>query len=134
MGIVSKTVAASMHNVLIAEDEDRIAAFISKGLQRHGFKTAVASNGVDAIDQAVDGKFDLMLLDLGLPERNGWEVLAELKRLDRLPKIVIIVTARDDFNDRLNSSKFGVNDYLVKPFKFSDLLASVQTQLSEKYE
>ena len=123
-----------MHNVLIAEDEDRIAAFISKGLQRHGFKTAVASNGVDAIDQAVDGKFDLMLLDLGLPERNGWEVLAELKRLDRLPKIVIIVTARDDFNDRLNSSKFGVNDYLVKPFKFSDLLASVQTQLSEKYE
>lgn len=131
MGVVSKTVTASMHNVLIAEDEDRIAAFISKGLQRYGFKTVVARDGIDAVEQVVDGEFDLMLLDLGLPGRNGWEVLAELKRLDRLPKIVIVVTARDDFKDRLNSSKFGVNDYIVKPFKFSDLLASVQTQLGK---
>lgn len=118
-----------MPNVLIAEDEARIAAFIAKGLQKHGFHPLIAANGIEAIQIAAEQAIDVLLLDLGLPGHDGWQVLESLQRLGKRPPVVIVVTARDDISDRLKSQILGVTDYVLKPFQFSDLLARIRTQL-----
>ncbi len=114
-----------MHRILIIEDESRIAAFIDKGLRQNGFSTAIATDGEQALLMAQTDDFDLMLLDLGLPLKNGWEVLEELRRQERdIP--VIIVTARDDIKNR----QIKVSDYVTKPFKFQDLLTRIQNHFN----
>jgi DNA-binding response OmpR family regulator len=119
-----------MHRILIAEDEVRIAAFIEKGLRKNGFSTAIVSNGNDVLSKLEGEEFDLLLLDLGLPGKDGWTVLRELRRsLQKLP--VIIVTARDGESDRLESIEQGANDYLAKPFRFNDLLDKVNQQITD---
>jgi DNA-binding response OmpR family regulator len=117
-----------MHRILIAEDEVRIAAFIEKGLRKNGFSTVSVSNGNDVLATLESEDFDLLLLDLGLPGKDGWAVLRELRRsMQKLP--VIIVTARDGESDRRESLEQGANDYLAKPFRFNDLLYKVHQQL-----
>jgi two-component system, OmpR family, copper resistance phosphate regulon response regulator CusR len=117
-----------MHRILIAEDEVRIAAFIEKGLRKNGFSTVIVSNGNEVLAKLEGETFDLLLLDLGLPGKDGWTVLRELRQsLQKLP--VIIVTARDGESDRLESIQQGANDYLAKPFRFNDLLNKVNQQL-----
>lgn len=118
-----------MTSILIVEDETHIAAFMAKGLQRHGFSTAIANNGITAVEMAATGEFNLLLLDLGLPGKDGWQVLKELQKYPQRPPVTIIVTARDDISDQLNSFSYGVKDYVTKPFKFSDLLARVRSCL-----
>lgn len=114
--------------ILIAEDESRIAAFIEKGLRKKGFSTAIATDGEQALQMVQSGKFDLLLLDLGLPLKDGWTVLAELRQQDKqIP--VIIVTARDDVHDKMTGLQNGANDYVTKPFRFTDLLARIHTYL-----
>jgi DNA-binding response OmpR family regulator len=119
-----------MHRILIAEDEVRIAAFIEKGLRKNGFSTAIVSNGNDVLAKLEGEEFDLLLLDLGLPGKDGLTVLRELRRsMQKLP--VIIVTARDGESDRLESIEQGANDYLAKPFRFNDLLDKVNQQITD---
>lgn len=118
-----------MAKILIAEDETRIADFIERGLQRYGFVTAIANDGIAAVEMASTGEFDLLLLDLGLPGKDGWQVLEELRQHPQHPIEIIIVTARDDLTERLKSISYGIKDYVAKPFKFSDLLARVQSCL-----
>ncbi|MEB3180023.1 MAG: response regulator transcription factor [Nostocaceae cyanobacterium] len=117
-----------MHRILIAEDETRIASFIEKGLRSHGFITAVAADAFCATDMALGNGFDLMILDLGLPGKDGLEVLEELRgQGEQLP--IIILTARDDIKDKVAGFEGGADDYLTKPFRFEELLVRIKARL-----
>ena len=117
-----------MSRILIAEDEARIASFLEKGLRANGFTTVVASDGPQALQLARTGEFDLLVLDLGLPEMDGLEVLSELRRRDQsLP--VVILTARDSVRDTVAGLEGGADDYIAKPFRFEELLARVRVRL-----
>lgn len=117
-----------MKRILIAEDEPRIAAFLEKGLRANGFTTTVVEDGEDAIYLAQNEEFDLLILDLGIPKKDGWTVLEELRgQGGQLP--VIILTARDDVKDKVNALEGGADDYVTKPFRFEELLARVRVQL-----
>ncbi|WP_310414102.1 response regulator [Chamaesiphon sp. OTE_8_metabat_110] len=115
--------------ILIAEDEDRLAAFVEKGLKRNGFETIVAADGVRALQAIEQQPVDLLILDLGLPIKDGWVVLRETRaQYPDLP--IIVVTAMTDERDRQQVFQAGANDYLAKPFKFSDLLIQVKSYLT----
>ncbi|MEM6403496.1 MAG: response regulator [Cyanobacteria bacterium P01_D01_bin.116] len=117
-----------MNQILIVEDESRLAAFLQKGLRKNGYATVVAEDGEKAIEIALSKEFDLMLLDLGLPIKDGFTVLEELRsKGKKLP--VIVVSARSDEQDKAKASTSGANDYITKPFRFGDLLSSVKENL-----
>ena len=117
-----------MNRILIAEDEPRLAAFLEKGLRANGFTTTTIGDGVRAATMARDEDFDLFVLDIGLPGKDGFEVLREL-RADgqRLP--VIILSARDEITDKVSGLEHGADDYVTKPFRFEELLARVRVRL-----
>lgn len=117
-----------MNRILIVEDELRIAAFIKKGLQSHGFVTAVANDGTSATDIALSDQFDLLILDLGLPGKDGIEVLQEIRGQGAdIP--IIILTARHDIQDKVAGFEAGADDYLTKPFRFEELLMRIKARL-----
>jgi DNA-binding response OmpR family regulator len=117
-----------MTRILIAEDEPRIVSFLEKGLRANGFTTEVASTGRMAAAMAHDDYFDLLILDLGLPDKDGHEVLRDLRRGgQKLP--VIILTARHGVEDTVAGFEEGADDYLTKPFRFEELLARVRVRL-----
>jgi two-component system copper resistance phosphate regulon response regulator CusR len=114
--------------ILIAEDEPRIASFIEKGLRANGLATTVVGSGVQALAMARSGEFDLMILDIGLPELDGFTVLHALRNASvDLP--VLILTARDGVDDTVAGLRGGADDYMSKPFHFDELLARVQRRL-----
>ncbi len=116
-----------MANILIAEDESRIASFIEKGLRKNGFKTAIASDGEQTLAMIQSQNFDLLLLDLGLPIKDGWTVLKELRSQEyKLP--IIIVSANEFSQDSTE-----ITDYIAKPFRFQDLLERVKFHLQSAY-
>ena len=117
-----------MSRILIVEDEARIASFLEKGLRANGFSTQVADDAVGALSFARTGAFDLLVLDLGLPDRDGLEVLREL-RSEGVALPVIILTARDSVGDRVVGLEEGADDYITKPFRFEELLARVRVRL-----
>lgn len=120
-----------MTQVLIAEDESRIAAFIAKGLRANGFTPTVASTADEVLRLAVGKKFDMLILDLGLPGQDGLEVLEEIRgQGEQVP--VIILTARDDINDKIAGFEGGADDYMTKPFRFEELLARIRVRLRKK--
>ncbi|MBE9224807.1 response regulator transcription factor [Phormidium sp. LEGE 05292] len=120
-----------MNRILIAEDEPRIASFLEKGLKANGFTTVIVDDG-QAVTRMADSKdFDLLILDLALPGKDGLEVLQELRgRGETLP--VIILTARDDVADKVAGLEGGADDYVTKPFRFEELLARVRVRLRDR--
>ena len=117
-----------MSRILIAEDEPRLAGFLEKGLRAAGYSTAVCEDGNRCVVLARDAEFDLLILDIGLPGRDGFSVLRELRaRGEQLP--VLILTARDDVVDTVAGLDSGADDYVTKPFVFEELLARVRARL-----
>ena len=117
-----------MNRILIVEDEARLASFLEKGLRASGFATTVVGDGITASAVASDEEFDLVILDLALPGKDGLSVLRELRRDGaRLP--VILLTARSDPHDRVTGLESGADDYLAKPFHFEELVARVRARL-----
>lgn len=120
-----------MSRVLIAEDERGIASFLEKGLRANGFATTTVGDGAAALGYAITGDFDLLLLDIGLPGMDGFEVLRRLRDEGvRVP--VIILTARDSVDDTVAGLEGGADDYVRKPFSFDELLARVRLRLREE--
>jgi two-component system copper resistance phosphate regulon response regulator CusR len=114
--------------ILLVEDEPKIAAFLRKGLAENGFVVDVADRGDDGLHLARTGSYDLVILDVLLPHLDGWSVLAALRREGRQTPVVYL-TARDAVHDRVKGLELGADDYLVKPFAFSELLARVRSVL-----
>lgn len=117
-----------MNRILIVEDEPRIASFLEKGLRSHGFVTTHGADGQTAIALALGGEFDLIILDLGLPDQDGMAVLDAL-RGQGFAKPIILLTARDDLYDKVKGLEAGADDYVTKPFRFEELLARVRARL-----
>jgi len=118
-----------MTRILIAEDEYRIASFIEKGLRANSFVTSIAGDGDSALAAARTGEHDLIILDLGLPGRDGFSVLQAL-RAAKINTPVIILTASGSVSDTVTSLENGADDYMTKPFRFEELLARVRLRLA----
>ncbi|NMG18188.1 response regulator transcription factor [Brasilonema bromeliae] len=116
--------------ILIAEDEPRIATFIEKGLRASGFSSAIAKDGHEALSMAQTGDFNLLLLDIGLPGKDGWMVLEELRGQGEQISIIIL-SARDEVSDKVAGLEGGADDYITKPFRFEELLARVRARLRD---
>jgi two-component system copper resistance phosphate regulon response regulator CusR len=114
--------------VLIVEDEPKSAAYLRKGLSENGYIADLAENGEDGLYLARNSDYDLLILDIMLPRRDGWSVIAELRRTGKQTP-VLFLTARDAVSDRVKGLDLGADDYLVKPFAFSELLARIRTIL-----
>lgn len=117
-----------MSRILIAEDEPRISSFIEKGLRANGFSTEIVEDGVTAYGRARSGEHDLMVLDIGLPQMDGFAVLTLLRR-DGSTLPVIVLTARDSVQDVVAGLEGGADDYMPKPFKFEELVARIRLRL-----
>lgn len=117
-----------MNRILVAEDEERIASFIEKGLRANGFRSETVADGNDAVAFARTGDFDLMVLDIGLPGLDGFSVLRRL-RAERVEMPIIILTARDAVEDTVAGLSGGADDYMRKPFAFDELLARIRLRL-----
>ena len=117
-----------MASILIADDEKRISGFIDKGLRSAGFATRVAATGPDALDLALTGEFDLLVLDVNLPGMDGFGVLEALRGSgSRMP--VIMLTARVELHDTVAGLEGGADDYLGKPFRFDELVARIRLRM-----
>jgi DNA-binding response OmpR family regulator len=120
-----------VNRILIVEDEPRLASFLEKGLGAAGYATTVVGEGGAASLMARDEDFDLMILDIGLPGKDGFTVLREVRNASqRLP--VLILTARDELEDKVGGLEGGADDYVTKPFRFEELLARVRARLREE--
>lgn len=117
-----------MSQILIVEDEPRIAAFIAKGLKAAGFTCLVEPSGLAAVQLVLAGDIDLVVLDIGLPDIDGFEVLARL-RGQGVATPVIMLTARSSVADTVAGLQSGADDYMPKPFSFDELLARIQLRL-----
>lgn len=114
--------------ILVVEDDPKTAAYLRKGLSENGFKVKVAEDGDEGLHLALTKEFDLILLDVMLPNMDGWQVLKKLRfRENQTP--VIFLTARDAVPDRVKGLELGADDYLVKPFAFSELIARINNSL-----
>lgn len=110
--------------ILVIEDESKLADYLYKGLSEQNYVVDVARDGYDGFHAALEGCFDLIVLDVMLPGIDGFGVLAQLRRVKDTP--VLMLTARDKVEDRFQGLQGGADDYLVKPFAFSELLARIQ--------
>lgn len=114
--------------ILVIEDEVKTAKFLKKGLSEAGYVVDVASDGLEGVHLAVEIDFDLIVLDVMLPALDGWQVIARLREAGR-KTLVLMLTARDTVQERVRGFELGADDYLVKPFAFSELLARVRSLL-----
>lgn len=116
-----------MSRILIIEDEENLARFVELELKHDGYETVVALDGRQGLEAALDQDFDVILLDLMLPELNGLEVARRIREAKNTP--IIIMTARDSVIDRVSGLDHGADDYIVKPFAIEELLARVRALL-----
>lgn len=121
-----------MNRILIAEDNPHIVDFLKAGLKAHGFTTLVVADGHQAAELARGADFDLLILDLGLPGKDGLEVLQAVRgQGECLP--IIVLTARDGVDNTVTALEGGANDYMTKPFRFEELLARIKVQLRDRH-
>mgnify|MGYP003604561905 FL=1 len=113
--------------ILIVEDETKIAEFLAKGLNESGYLSSIAHDGLTALTLLQEKNFDLVILDVMLPEIDGWQVLKTLRTFSKIP--VIMLTAKDHVLDRVKGLELGADDYLIKPFSYIELLARVKSLL-----
>jgi two-component system copper resistance phosphate regulon response regulator CusR len=113
--------------VLVVEDELKTGEYLSKGLTESGFVVDLARTGSEGLHMATEGDYDLVVLDVMLPGMDGWTVLRRLREHKQVP--VLFLTARDEVEDRVKGLELGADDYLVKPFAFTELLARMRTLL-----
>ena len=113
--------------ILVVEDEQKTGEYLRKGLSEHGFVVDVAHNGDDGTYLALNEDYEVIVLDVMLPGADGWSVLKSLRKAKQTP--VLFLTARDAVEDRVKGLELGADDYLVKPFAFSELLARLRTIL-----
>src|SRR6266513_3202853 len=114
--------------ILVVEDEKKTAGFLAKGLTEAGFEVDVALDGEAALELAEKIQFDLFIIDVMLPKKDGWAVVRQL-RTSGVHAPVLFLTARDQVRDRVKGLELGADDYLVKPFAFSELLARIRSLL-----
>jgi len=114
--------------ILIVEDEIKAASYLKKGLSEHGFTVDIATTCEDGLHLARSEGYDLIVLDVMLPDRQGWSVVQEL-RAEGYDLPILFLSARDAVHDRVYGLELGADDYLVKPFAFSELLARIRTLL-----
>jgi heavy metal response regulator len=114
--------------LLVVEDEKRIADFLSRGLQSAGYAVDAVNSGADAVEMVHSTEYDLVILDLGLPDIDGLQVLQKIRNRKVIPP-VLILSARDSVDDRVKGLEQGADDYLVKPFAFVELLARARVLL-----
>ena len=116
-----------MAKILVVEDEEKIARFIELELQHEGYETGKAADGRTGLEMAESDTYDLMLLDIMLPQLNGLEVLRRLRKSSSMP--VIMLTARDAVMDKVSGLDMGADDYITKPFAIEELLARIRVIL-----
>lgn len=114
--------------ILVVEDEIKTSAFLRKGLRESGFTVDVANDGEEGLDLALSREYDLVILDVMLPGVDGWQIIKKIRGTKR-DTPVLFLTARDAVQDRIKGLELGADDYLVKPFAFSELLARIRTIL-----
>lgn len=123
----------STPRVLIAEDDPGVASILVEGLTAEGFSTGVARDGRDALDRADSGEFDLVVLDIGLPVQDGFDVLHELRARGRLVPVVLL-TAFDSVETTVAGLEAGADDYIPKPFQLDEVVARIRARLREHEE
>ncbi|MEY3289905.1 MAG: hypothetical protein RLZZ419_2147 [Pseudomonadota bacterium] len=117
--------------VLLVEDDQRIADFVQRGLKAEGYVVEVARNGLEAITLGTGGKFQVIILDLGLPDINGREVCERL-RGSGVSTPILMLTARDALQDKVTGLRSGADDYMTKPFAFEELLARIEVLMRRR--
>ncbi|HIV81316.1 MAG TPA: response regulator transcription factor [Candidatus Salinicoccus merdavium] len=119
-----------MHNILIVEDDEKIARVIQLELEFESYEVSNAYTGKEALDKYEEESFDLILLDVMIPELNGLEVLRRIRQKDETVRIIML-TARDAVMDKVSGLDSGANDYMTKPFEIEELLARIRAQLKQ---
>lgn len=114
-------------NILIVDDEESIVEFIKMGLENEGFSVHTAYNGIEAVSIALDIDPELIILDVMMPGMNGYEVCYKIKK--SIKTSIIMLTAKDDIDDRVLGLNLGADDYMIKPFSFKELLARINARL-----
>lgn len=122
-----------MDRILVVEDEQRISAFIEKGLKAAGYEVITTNSGKTAVTFALHGDFDLIILDIGLPDIDGFEVLERL-RGQGITTPVIMLTARSSAADTVSGLTLGADDYMSKPFSFEELLARIKLRIKPQQD
>ena len=119
--------------LLLVEDDEVLSSTLKKSLEHNGFAVDVAFNGIDAEYMGDEDPYDIVVMDLGLPERSGLEVLANWRKKEN-KVVVIILTARDSWHERVDGFKAGADDYLGKPFHFEELLMRIHALLRRSHQ
>ena len=119
--------------ILVIEDEKKTASFVERGLREAGFVVDLTDDGEKGLQLALTGRHDLLILDVMLPTRDGWSIVAELRRVN-VSMPVLFLTARDSVPDRVKGFELGADDYLVKPFALSELMARMRSLLRRPHE
>jgi two-component system copper resistance phosphate regulon response regulator CusR len=113
--------------ILIVEDDKKTVSYLKKGLSENGFVVDAALDGSDGLHMALSTPYDLIILDVMLPGADGWSILREIRKKKEIP--ALFLTAKDSIENRVKGLELGADDYLVKPFAFSELLARMRTIL-----